>query len=112
MSESDSHIDHGSPQGAPASATATTPTTEHKLENAKLKSPSRPPVQSRNSINGPLYMQTINNKIVIRRVKRKGDGPLKNLARWLLDNQIGMWLSASLTLFVCDTVWRVSVAFG
>jgi acyl-CoA-dependent ceramide synthase len=43
------------------------------------------------NMNRPLYMQTANNKIIIRNVKRKrkGDGPLKNLARWLLDNQTG-----------------------
>lgn len=62
----------------------------------KGKAPSKPPTQSRNSdssmnMNRPLYMQTANNKIIIRKVKRKrrDDGPLKNLARWLLDNQTG-----------------------
>jgi acyl-CoA-dependent ceramide synthase len=41
-------------------------------------------------MNGPLYMQTSNNKVFIRRVKRKGDGTVKILTRWLLDNQIGV----------------------
>jgi len=43
------------------------------------------------NVNRPLHMQTANNKMIIRKVKRKrkGDGPLKNLARWLLDNQTG-----------------------
>jgi len=40
-------------------------------------------------MNGPLYMQTVNNKVLIRRAKRKGDGPLNNLAHWLLNNQTG-----------------------
>jgi acyl-CoA-dependent ceramide synthase len=62
----------------------------------KGKAPSKPPTQSRNSdssmnMNRPLYMQTANNKIIIRKLKRKrkDDSLLKNLARWLLDNQTG-----------------------
>lgn len=34
-------------------------------------------------------MQTSNNKVFIRRVKAKGNGAVKSLTRWLLDNQIG-----------------------
>jgi acyl-CoA-dependent ceramide synthase len=88
MSESNTdvtHTEHEEPPSLPPS------TMEHKPEKPQMtKAPSRPPTQSRNSsMNGPLYMQTVNNKIIIRRVKRKGDGPLKNLARWLLDNQTG-----------------------
>lgn len=65
---------------------------EFKID--RLKTPStpstrRPSLQSRTSMNGPLYMQTSNNKVFIRRVKRKGDGTVKSLTRWLLDNQIG-----------------------
>lgn len=65
---------------------------EPKVE--RLKTPTtpssrRPSLQSRNSMNGPLYMQTSNNKVFIRRVKGKGDGAVKSLTRWLLDNQIG-----------------------
>lgn len=89
---------------APAAAAATaappfsqpsTPMTptfgDHKLERSKsAHGSSRPGMSSRKSgMNGPLYMQTANNKVMIRRVKRKGDGPMKNLARWLLDNQTG-----------------------
>ncbi|KAI1379067.1 longevity assurance proteins LAG1/LAC1 [Hypoxylon crocopeplum] len=65
------------------------PTMESKVEKLKGTTP-RPSIQSRNSMNGPLYMQTSNNKVLIRRVKRKGDGPMRNLARWFLDNQTGL----------------------
>lgn len=41
-------------------------------------------------MNGPLYMQTVNRTVLVRRVKRKGDGPSKQLARWFVENQIGM----------------------
>ncbi|KAK6071159.1 longevity-assurance protein [Seiridium cupressi] len=66
-----------------------------------LKAPARPSVQSRNSsMNGPLYMQTSNNKVLIRRAKRKGDGPLKSLSRWFLDNQAGFSFNLLALLFL------------
>lgn len=34
-------------------------------------------------------MQTVNNKITIRKLKGKDHGALKNLIQWLLDNQTG-----------------------
>lgn len=40
-------------------------------------------------MNGPLYMQTVNRTVLVRRLKRKGDGPSKQLARWFVENQIG-----------------------
>lgn len=87
MSESNTdvtYVEHEEPSLPPSAM-------EHKPEKPqKMKAPSRPPTRSRNSsMSRPLYMQTVNNKIIIRKVKRKGDGPLKNLARWLLDNQTG-----------------------
>lgn len=41
------------------------------------------------SMNGPLYRQTVNRTVLVRRLKRKGDGPSKQLARWFVENQIG-----------------------
>lgn len=41
------------------------------------------------AMNGPLYRQTVNNTVLVRRLKRKGDGPSKQLARWFVENQIG-----------------------
>ncbi|KAK3328653.1 TLC domain-containing protein [Cercophora scortea] len=68
----------------------------------KTKTPalSRPLAQTRNSsMNGPLYNQ-VTNKIIIRRTKRKGDGPLKHLARWMLDNQTGLSFNLIALLFL------------
>lgn len=95
MSESGDHgasIEHVAeqlPNPSPPS-----PVTEQPKPAEQLKAPARPTVlQSRSSsgMNGPLYMQTSNNKVFIRRVRRKGDGPLKNLSRWFLENQAGMF---------------------
>lgn len=44
----------------------------------------------KDSMNGPLYMQTYNKTVLVRRLKRKGDGLSKQLARWFVENQIGM----------------------
>jgi acyl-CoA-dependent ceramide synthase len=41
------------------------------------------------TMNGPLYMQASNNVVIVRRVKRKGDSPWKQLMRWFVENQIG-----------------------
>ncbi|KAI3326888.1 TLC domain-containing protein [Xylariaceae sp. AK1471] len=76
---------------------------EFKVE--RLKTPTtpiakRPSIQSRTSMNGPLYMQTSNNKVLIRRVKRKGDGTVKSLTRWLLNNQIGLSFNLIALIFL------------
>jgi very-long-chain ceramide synthase len=51
-------------------------------------------------MNGPLYMQNSNNKMLIRRVRRKDDGSLKSLARWLLDNQTGVSFNLIALIFL------------
>lgn len=71
---------------------------EHKIE--KLKTPTKSSAQSLPSMNGPLYMQTINNKVIIRRVKRKDDGALKSLTRWFVDNQTGFSINIITLLFL------------
>lgn len=70
--------------------TKSTTTMEPQVEKPKT-SAARPPVKSRSSMNGPLYMQTSKNKVLVRRVKRKDDGPMRGLARWFLENQTGMF---------------------
>ena len=40
-------------------------------------------------MNGPLYKQANSNVVLVRRVKRKNEGPMKQLTRWFVDNQIG-----------------------
>lgn len=40
-------------------------------------------------MNGPLYMQASNKAVIVRRVKRKGDSPWRQLMRWFVENQIG-----------------------
>jgi hypothetical protein len=63
---------------------------ETVVKSAVSRPSSRPPVPSRNSsMHGPLYMQTAHKKIIVRRAKRKDDGQLKNLTRWLFENQSG-----------------------
>lgn len=42
------------------------------------------------TMNGPLYMQASNNVVLVRRLKKKGQGPMKQLSRWFVENQIGM----------------------
>ncbi|KAI1103204.1 longevity assurance proteins LAG1/LAC1 [Jackrogersella minutella] len=80
-------------------AVATTPTTT-VAAIATTTATVRPSMQSRSSMNGPLYMQTSNNKVLIRRVKRKDDGPLRSLARWFLDNQTGLSFNLIALIFL------------
>ncbi|TQS33856.1 hypothetical protein Golomagni_05785 [Golovinomyces magnicellulatus] len=42
-------------------------------------------------MNGPLYMQTSGSGVVlVRRLKRKEEGTWKSIARWFVENQIGL----------------------
>ncbi|KAK6208097.1 Sphingosine N-acyltransferase lag1 [Pestalotiopsis sp. IQ-011] len=89
------------PNPSPPSPTVEQP---KPAEPQHLRAPVRPSVQSRNSsnssMNGPLYMQNSNNKVFIRRVRRKGDGPLKSLSRWFLENQFGFAFNLLALLFL------------
>lgn len=67
---------------APSAAPESRPSSSTKRQYSNKKE----------SMNGPLYMQTVNRTVLVRRVKRKGDGPSKQLARWFVENQIGMSL--------------------
>jgi acyl-CoA-dependent ceramide synthase len=40
-------------------------------------------------MNGPLYKQADSNVVLVRRPKRRNEGPMKQLTRWFVDNQIG-----------------------
>ncbi|KAK3942760.1 TLC domain-containing protein [Diplogelasinospora grovesii] len=88
-----------------------------KTENgtATPKAPStRPAVITRNSsMNGPLYRQAENKKnIVTRRVmKRKEDGWVKSLARWLVENQIGLSFNLLALLFLAHFLFSKAQPF-
>ncbi|KAI0203257.1 TLC domain-containing protein [Astrocystis sublimbata] len=76
-----------------------------ELQVERLRTPTTPntrrsSAQSQKSMNGPLYMQTSNNKVLIRRVKKKGNGTMKSLTRWLLDNQIGLSFNLIALIFL------------
>ncbi|KAI1650891.1 longevity assurance proteins LAG1/LAC1 [Daldinia loculata] len=79
--------------------TKSTTTMEPQVEKPKT-SAARPPVKSRSSMNGPLYMQTSKNKVLVRRVKRKDDGPMRGLARWFLENQTGLSFNLITLIFL------------
>lgn len=59
------------------------------------KAAARPQLHSESSnpnMNGPLYMQTSGSgRILVRRLKRKEEGSWKQISRWFVENQIGMF---------------------
>ncbi len=86
------------PAPATAPATATAPSPGHGNGNGNgngngtAKSPSaRAPRRTGKPqhMNGPLYKQANSNVVLVRRLKRKNEGPMKQLTRWFVDNQIG-----------------------
>jgi len=80
-----SHVDFaraGSQVSAPTSPTAQTAAVVRKTAK-------RDYAGQKETMNGPLYMQASNNVAIVRRVKRKGESPWKQLARWCVENQIG-----------------------
>jgi hypothetical protein len=58
---------------------------------ATAGSRSRSMKQQKNTMNGPLYMQTSKKKnvVLVRRTKRKDEGTFRLLARLFVENQIG-----------------------
>ncbi|KAF4974969.1 hypothetical protein FZEAL_8180 [Fusarium zealandicum] len=68
---------------------------------------ARPRLKSDNStpnMNGPLYMQTSgSNTVLVRRLKRKEESTWKHLARWFVENQIGLSVNLLALLFLTQT---------
>ncbi|KAK0655076.1 TLC domain-containing protein [Cercophora newfieldiana] len=58
------------------------------------------------TMNGPLYMQASNNVVIVRRVKRKGESPWKQLMRWFVENQIGLSFNLIALLFLAHGMPR------
>ena len=69
----------------------TTPTPAPSHGNGTAKPSGRAPRRSGKPqhMNGPLYKQANSNVVLVRRVKRKNEGPMKQLTRWFVNNQIG-----------------------
>lgn len=62
--------------------------------SAQVAQAGRKPIKrqysgKKETMNGPLYMQASNNVVIVRRLKRNGDGVIKQLTRWFVNNQIG-----------------------
>ncbi|KAH8886467.1 longevity assurance proteins LAG1/LAC1 [Thozetella sp. PMI_491] len=51
-------------------------------------------------MNGPLYMQTANNTVLVRRTKRTNEGPGREFLRWFVENQIGLSFNLLALLFL------------
>ncbi len=77
----------------PGTSTADHDAVKLNSASAEASSPrktSRPGYPGKETMNGPLYMQSSEKLMFVRRVKRKDDGPTKQLVRWFLENQVGM----------------------
>ncbi|PHH91665.1 hypothetical protein CDD83_10750 [Cordyceps sp. RAO-2017] len=56
------------------------------------------------NMNGPLYMQTSgSNVVLVRRLKRRDDGTWRHLARWFVENQIGLSFNLLALLFLAHS---------
>lgn len=109
-SPANDHAIGNAPRPATPTATATAPASpkanataigsangQNGDGNSKIKTTyvaaPRPRLKSGHStpnMNGPLYMQTSGNSVVlVRRLKRKDESTWKHLTRWFVENQIG-----------------------
>ncbi|KAK1758106.1 TLC domain-containing protein [Echria macrotheca] len=89
--------------------------------SSQVSAPTHPPTPSpapvrktvkreyagqKETMNGPLYMQASNNVVIVRRVKRKGESPWKQLTRWFVENQIGLSFNLMALLFLAHWMPR------
>ena len=74
---------------APPSPAVEKPTTIAAKSSSRQHAKNGAPTAN---MNGPLYMQTSgSNVVLVRRLKRKEEGTWKSIARWFVENQIGMY---------------------
>jgi len=71
------------------SVSSSTPQASAQIPQAARKAIKRQYSGKKETMNGPLYMQASNNVVIVRRLKRNGDGAIKQLTRWFVNNQIG-----------------------
>ncbi|KAK3337785.1 TLC domain-containing protein, partial [Cercophora scortea] len=83
---------------APAPAPALSPTGAAPA--APVRRLKRQYSNKKETMNGPLYMQASNNAVIVRRLKREGNSPLKQLTRWFVENQIGLSFNLLALLFL------------
>ncbi|RDA89262.1 hypothetical protein CP532_0531 [Ophiocordyceps camponoti-leonardi (nom. inval.)] len=73
------------------------------MDDPHTSSPSPVCLPPRN-MNGPLYMQRSgSNVVLVRRLRRKDDGPWRQLARWFVENQIGLSFNLLALLFLAHS---------
>lgn len=94
---------NGAPITRSASSTTFPPTPASAPVRRTVK---RDHAGERETMNGPLYMQASNNVVIVRRVKRKGDSPWKQLMRWFVENQIGLSFNLIALLFLAHGMPR------
>ncbi|KAH6980990.1 TLC domain-containing protein [Ilyonectria sp. MPI-CAGE-AT-0026] len=120
-SPANDHAIGNAPRSATATATATAPASpkanataigsangdgNSKIKTTYVAAP-RPRLKSGHStpnMNGPLYMQTSGNSVVlVRRLKRKDESTWKHLTRWFVENQIGLSFNLVALLFLAHS---------
>ncbi|KAL2023003.1 hypothetical protein VTK56DRAFT_4218 [Thermocarpiscus australiensis] len=95
-----------------ASQTPTPSPGNDAVQNDRVRSsPSSPTRASGRAgkpehMNGPLYRQANAKVVLVRRLKRKNEGPLKQLTRWFVDNQIGLSFNLLALLFLAHGMPR------
>ncbi|KAH6855389.1 TLC domain-containing protein [Chaetomium sp. MPI-CAGE-AT-0009] len=100
------------PDEATMSSSPTTPTLSHDNGNSNGNGTAKPSARApRRSgkpqhMNGPLYKQANSNVVLVRRVKRKNEGPMKQLTRWFVNNQIGLSFNLLALLFLAHGMPR------
>ncbi|KAK4216781.1 longevity assurance proteins LAG1/LAC1 [Rhypophila decipiens] len=89
-----------------APATAPTPQTTVSRPQPARKPSKRSYSGKKETMNGPLYMQASNNVVIVRRLKRNGEGAIKQLTRWFVENQIGFSFNLLALLFLAHGIPR------
>ena len=74
--------------------------------------PTRPRLKKKDTMNGPLYMQTSTsqNVVLVRRLKRKDEGTFRLLAQLFVENQIGR--DALFFFFFRCHYWELAASWG
>lgn len=90
----------------PAPAPAPAPASSHGNGTAKPSARAPRRTAKPQHMNGPLYKQANSNVVLVRRLKRKNEGPMKQLTRWFVDNQIGFSFNMLALLFLAHGMPR------
>ncbi|KAK5991241.1 Sphingosine N-acyltransferase-like protein FUM18 [Cladobotryum mycophilum] len=76
--------------------------SDEASDTGSLRASSTRPRYQNTNLTGPLYMQRAGNVVLVRRLRKKEESTWKHLARWFVENQVGLSINLLALAFLSN----------